>query len=216
MKLKAKDIEIDKANQKVAAQQMLAANNVAKIIRILEYDMLGGRALTGNAGDTVQFITGVSGFVDQFINKDKKQDIKAYNTGYKRVQDRIQQLLNDDTINARLTRFLKAPESAAAKADIINLAYAIAKAREPGGRFSVTDIDLALQSIGESSNKLNFISALKRVGEFVTTDAIDDYVMAYNIADEDIPVKYNAIVNNNKYFRGLEISGDIDPNSLSF
>ena len=137
-------------------------------------------------------------------------------TGYKRVQDRIQQLLNDDTINARLTRFLKAPESAAAKADIINLAYAIAKAREPGGRFSVTDIDLALQSIGESSNKLSFIAALKRVGLFVTTDAIDDYVMAYNIADEDIPVKYNALVNNNKYFRGLEISGDIDPNSLSF
>jgi len=214
--LKAEEIKKDKAIKVEADKKMLASNTVAKIIRRLEEDIASKGAFTGAAGDTVQFITNVSGFVDQFINKDKKEDIGAYNTGYKRVQDRIQQLLNDDTINARLTRFLKAPESAAAKADIINLAYAIAKAREPGGRFSVTDIDLALESIGESSNKLSFIAALKRVGLFITTDAIDDYVMAYNIADEDIPVKYNALVNNNKYFRGLEISGDIDPNSLSF
>jgi len=214
--LKAEDIKKDKAIKLDADKKMLASNTVAKIIRRLEEDIASKGAFTGTAGDTVQFITGVSGFVDQFINKDKKEDIKAYNTGYGRVQDRIQQLLNDNTINARLTRFLKAPESAAAKADIINLAYAIAKAREPGGRFSVTDIDLALESIGESSNKLSFLSALKRVGLFITTDAIDDYTMAYNIADEDIPVKYDALVNNNKYFRGLEVDSDIDPNSLTF
>jgi len=40
--------------------------------------------------------------------------------------------------------------------------------------------------------------------------------MAYNIADEDIPVKYNALVNNNRYFRGLEVDNDISPDSLSF
>ena len=214
--LKAENMKIDTANRKVADQQMLAANSVAKIIRRLESDIAEKGAFTGAAGDTVQFITGVSGFVDQFINKDKKADIKTFNTGYKRIEDRVTQLLNDDSINAKLTRFLKAPETSAAKADVINLAYAIAKAREPGGRFSITDIDLALQSIGESSNKLNFLSGLKRVGLFTTTEALDNYVMAYNIADEDIPVKYNALVNNNKYFKGLEVDNDIDPNSLSF
>ena len=146
-------MKIDTANQKIADQQMLAANSVAKIIRRLESDIQEKGAFTGAAGDTVQFITGVSGFVDQFINKDKKADPKLFKTGYNRIEDRVTQLLNDDSINARLTRFLKAPETTAAKADIINLAYAIAKAREPGGRFSITDIDLALQSIGESSNK---------------------------------------------------------------
>jgi len=40
--------------------------------------------------------------------------------------------------------------------------------------------------------------------------------MAYNVADEDIPVKYDALINNNKYFRGLEVDNDISPNSLSF
>ena len=213
--LKAKDIEVDKNNQKIADQQMLAANSVAKIIRRLEKDIQGG-AFTGAAGDTVQFITGVSGFVDQFINKEKKTDLKTFNTGYKRIEDRVTQLLNDDSINARLTRFLRSPETTAAKADVLNLAYAIAKAREPGGRFSVTDIDLALQSIGESSNKFNFIEGLKRVGLFTTTEAIDNYVIAYNIADEDIPVKYDALINNNKYFKGLEVDSDIDPNSLTF
>jgi len=216
MMLKAETMKIDTANRKVADQQMLAANNVAKIIRRLEKDILTGGALTGNAGDTVQFITGVTGFVDSFINMDKKADIKSFNTGMKRIEDRIQQLENDDSINARLTRFLNAPETSAAKSDIINLAYAIAKAREPGGRFSVTDIDLALQSIGESSNKQNFISGLKRVGLAMTTEAVDNYVIAYDIADEDIPNKYNALINNNRYFRGLEIDSDINPNSLIF
>tara|TARA_R110000796_G_scaffold118487_2_gene232203 strand:- start:1267 stop:2814 length:1548 start_codon:yes stop_codon:yes gene_type:complete len=216
MMLKIKDIDLDKKNQTIADQQMLAANSVAKIIRRLESDINEKGAFTGNAGSTVQFITGVSGFVDQFINKDKKADAKLFNTGYNRIEDRVTQLLNDDSINARLTRFLRAPETTAAKADIINLAYAIAKAREPGGRFSITDIDLALQSIGESSNKFNFLEGLKRVGLFTTTEALDNYVMAYNIPDEDIPVKYNALVNNNKYFKGLEVDNDIDPNSLSF
>jgi hypothetical protein len=216
MMLKAETMKVDTANKKVADQQMLAANSVAKIIRRLEKDIQTGGAFTGAAGDTVQFITGVSGFVDQFINKDKKADIKAYNTGYKRIQDRVTQLENDSSINARLTRFLNSPETTAAKADILNLAYAIAKAREPGGRFSVTDIDLALQSIGESSNKFNFLEGLKRVGLFTTTEALDNYVLAYNIADEDIPVKYNALVNNNRYFRGLEVDNDISPDSLSF
>ena len=213
--LKAEDMKKDTANRKIADQQMLAANSVAKIIRRLEKDIQGG-AFTGAAGDTVQFITGVSGFVDQFINKDKKTDLKTFNTGYKRIEDRVTQLLNDDSINARLTRFLRSPETTAAKADVLNLAYAIAKAREPGGRFSVTDIDLALQSIGESSNKFNFLEGLKRVGLFTTTEAIDNYVIAYNIADEDIPVKYDALINNNKYFKGLEVDSDIDPNSLTF
>jgi len=215
MMLKAESMKIDTANRKVADQQMLAANSVAKIIRRLEKDIQGG-AFTGAAGDTVQFITGVSGFVDQFINKDKKTDLKTFNTGYKRIEDRVLQLENDGSINARLTRFLNSPETTAAKADVINLAYAIAKAREPGGRFSITDIDLALESIGESSNKFNFLAGLKRVGLFTTTEALDNYVMAYNVADEDIPVKYNALVNNNKYFRGLEVDNDISPNSLSF
>ena len=216
MMLKAEKMKIDTANQKAADQEMFAANSVAKIIRRLESDVNEKGAFTGAAGDTVQFITGVSGFVDQFINKDQKENPKLFRTGYNRVENRVTQLLNDDSINAKLTRFLKAPETTAAKADIINLAYAIAKAREPGGRFSITDIDLALQSIGESSNKFNFLAGLKRVGEFTTTQALDNYVMAYNIADEDIPVKYNALVNNNKYFKGLEVDNDIDPNKLTF
>lgn len=52
----------------------------------------------------------------------KKDDIKAYRMGIKRVEDRVMQLQNDDGINAKLTRFLNAEETAAAKSDVINLA----------------------------------------------------------------------------------------------
>ena len=50
----------------------------------------------------------------------------------------------------------------------------------------------------------------------MTTEALDNYVIAYNVTDENIPAKYNALINNNRYFRGLEISDDIKPGSLTF
>jgi len=50
----------------------------------------------------------------------------------------------------------------------------------------------------------------------MTSEAIDNYTIAYNRTDEDIPDKYNALINNNRYFRGLEIDEDIKPGSLSF
>ncbi len=81
---------------------------------------------------------------------------------YRDAVEAIEIIQNDDTINARLTRFLNAPETQAAKTSIVNLAYALAKAREPGGRFSVADIELALRSIGESSNKKKFLSWIKK------------------------------------------------------
>lgn len=42
------------------------------------------------------------------------------------------------------------------RTSVVNLAYALAKSREEGGRFSVTDIELAMRTIGDSSNKTTF------------------------------------------------------------
>jgi hypothetical protein len=49
----------------------------------------------------------------------------------------------------------------AARTKVIELAYAIAKSREEGGRFSVSDIELALQSVGDTADRKVAITKLK-------------------------------------------------------
>jgi len=210
MMLKVDDFKMEKQIKQDATKQMLAARDVSDIIRRLEKDIMDGGAFTGNAADTVGFLTGVTGFVDQFINKQRDEDKTLYNQQYRDAAEAIEILQNDDTINARLTRFLNAPETQAAKTSIVNLAYALAKAREPGGRFSVADIELALRSIGESSNKMSFLAGLKRTGLEATERAIKDYETIFNLTREDLPIKFKGLIDNYNYFGGFEVEGDGD------
>tara|TARA_R100001224_G_scaffold47823_1_gene27649 strand:+ start:471 stop:1889 length:1419 start_codon:yes stop_codon:yes gene_type:complete len=218
MMLKVDDFKQEKQIKQDATKQMLAARDVSSIIRRLEKDIMDGGAFTGNAGDTVGFLTGVSGFVDQFVNKQRDADKTLYNQQYRDAAEAIEILQNDDTINAKLTRFLNAPETQAAKTSVVNLAYALAKAREPGGRFSVADIELALRSIGESSNKMSFLAGLKRTGLEATERAIKDYETVFNLTREDLPIKFKEVIDNYNYFGGFEVKGDGDlkPGDLEF
>ncbi len=218
MMLKVDDFKQEKQIKQDATKQMLAARDVSSIIRRLEKDIMEGGAFTGNAGDTVGFLTGVSGFVDQFVNKQRDVDKTLYNQQYRDAAEAIEILQNDDTINAKLTRFLNAPETQAAKTSVVNLAYALAKAREPGGRFSVADIELALRSIGESSNKMSFLAGLKRTGLEATERAIKDYETVFNLTREDLPIKFKEVIDNYNYFGGFEVKGDGDlkPGDLEF
>ena len=216
MMLKMKDIDRMKKIKSDADGSMIAANAAAKTIRTIEADIAKG-AFTGRAADLTSIITGTTGFVEQFINRQKKTDMQVFNSEYNATKREIDAILTGrKTVNERITRFLKAAESQGLKTSVINLAYLIAKAREPGGRFSVPDIDLALRSIGESSNKISFLAGLKRTGEEITRNAIDQYKLAYDVLDEDIPNKYRDLIDNYNYFGGYQINkdDDIDPGNL--
>ena len=215
MMLKVDSIKEEKKIRNDVKASMLAASDVARIIRRIEKDIIQKGAFTGNAAETVGFVTGVTGFVDQFLNRKNKENPTLYKLGMKDVEDAIARLENDSTVNAKLTRFLKAGETQAAKTDIINLAYAIARAREPGGRFSVADIELALRSLGEGSNKIAFLKGLKRSGLNATSRAINDYKMTFGVASDEIPMKYKDLLANYNYFADIEIETDSDdPKSL--
>ena len=218
MMLKVDDIKRKNKNKSDAENQMSSALSASKIIRRLEKDIEGG-AKTGTAADVVLGLTGVSGFVDSFINQQKNQNPSVFSSEINEVKQYVNRLENDPTINARLTAFLKSPETQAAKSSIVNLAYVIAKAREPGGRFSVTDIELALRSLGESSNTQNFLAGLRRTGEETLEFAIDNYRQHFDVSALDMfPRKYDELINNYNYFRGFEVEGDgsVDPNNLNF
>ena len=218
MMLKVDDIKRKNKNKSDAEIQMSSALAASKVIKRIEKDIQGG-AKTGAAGETVLAITGVSGFIDSFINSEKNKNPSKFSSEYNEVKQYVNRLENDPTINARLTAFLQSPETQAAKSSIVNLAYLIAKAREPGGRFSVTDIELALRSLGESSNTENFLRGLKRTGEETLEFAIDNYKQHFDVGTlEMFPRKYDELIDNFNYFRGFEVEGDgsVNPNDLNF
>ena len=218
MMFKVDDMKRKNKNKSDAEVQMSSALAASKVIKRIEEDIKKG-AKTGTAGETVLAITGVSGFIDSFINSQKNKNPSQFSSEYNEVKQYVNRLENDPTINARLTAFLKSPETQQAKSSIVNLAYLIAKAREPGGRFSVTDIELALRSLGESSNTLNFAAGLRRTGEETLEFAIDNYKQHFDIGALDMfPRKYDELINNYNYFRGFEVEGDgsVNPNDLNF
>jgi hypothetical protein len=217
--LKAGDIQRQKKQKSDADAAMIAARNVSQIIRKLEKDMVEKGAFTGSAGDTVLAITGLTGFIDSFVNRQREADPRLYAEERRQVDESIRKLTDPDSANynVRITRYLNAPETQAAKTAIIDLAYAIAKVREPGGRFSVPDIELALKSIGESSNKANFAAGLKRLGEIITDNTLYEYQTVYDVTRAEIPKKYKEVVDAYSYFSGIPLEGESDePGDLDF
>jgi hypothetical protein len=219
MMLKMGDIQREKKQRNDADAAMVSARNVSKIIMTLEKDMLERGAFTGSAGDTVLAITGLTGFIDSFVNRQREKDPRRYAEERRQVDDSLRKLTDPENsnYNARITRYLNSPETQAAKTAIIDLAYSIAKVREPGGRFSVPDIELALKSIGESSNKANFLSGLKRLGSMITDNTLYEYQKAYDLTRDQIPNKHKEVVDAYSYFSGVPLEGDTDsPDDLDF
>jgi len=67
----------------------------------------------------------------------------------------------------------------------LELAYKIAKAREEGGRFSVTDISMALDAIGSSSNPEVFKAALMEISMDLATSNLIDLQGAYDCSGKE-------------------------------
>ena len=203
MMLKVDDIKRQRKQKSDADVAMTNAQGATELIRRIQ-QKVAKTQFTGRAADTILAFTGFTGFVDQFINRNDRQEMNDL----RKTEIAINQIIDGQGTNARITRALKAAEAQGLKTSIINLAYFIAKTREPGGRFSVADIELALKSIGESSNKLNFLEGLRSTGDDLAALAINEYTTAYDVLEEDIPNKYNKLLKNYDYFRGVEIDSD--------
>ena len=69
--------------------------------------------------------------------------------------------------------------SAELQTKIIELAYAIAKSREEGGRFSVSDIELAMESINAGIDSEQFKSSLRALVRIVLRQPLLNYRRFY-------------------------------------
>jgi hypothetical protein len=134
----------------------------------------GDKAIAGFVGDVLynvnSFIGGAEAAFEVFgadptesvnVEKDKALEFMKSTNQADDIQDYLEKLAEtesgkrrfgqDQISRSTLERF--AGLSAENKTLIIELAYSIAKSREEGGRFSVSDIELAMASIGNTSDR---------------------------------------------------------------
>jgi hypothetical protein len=211
--LKVTDIQRNKKLRSDAETRMTNARDVLNIITDIRDDVRKKGAFTGTAGDVVINIAGVTGFVDSFINKRRKED-ENFEQDYAAAYDYVNNELTNpdsDKFNSKITAYLNAPETQQARTSIIDLAYAIAKVREPGGRFSVPDIELALQSIGNSSNIEVFEAGLKRIGLNTARGAINNYMDRFGVSRDEIPGNYEDVLKSFDALRGLNVEEGDEP-----
>ncbi len=112
---------------------------------------------------------------DKKLSKAEKQkQIEEYITNYE--DSKGNQLSSQNDFGLTKTGIKQfAVLDAKAQTLVIELAYALAKAREEGGRFSVSDIELAMRSVGNGSSREQ---ALAKIAEIKKT-AVNDVVTRY-------------------------------------
>ena len=140
--------------------------------RGLEY--LDAGAAAGTLGNTTQTFAGFAGFLKNLVHRKEtsSEPVNAFGKGAIDEADynKVVNLLGSDrtynpdaeidgvkiaVLNSKFQKLDSGLQSI-----IIELAYAKAKSREEGGRFSVSDIQAAMQSIGDSSNPAIMIAKL--------------------------------------------------------
>ena len=187
---------LDSANKRYdsAFNQLQKAAHMADIVEMIENDVEIRGAKAGSLGAFSQQLAGLETFAT-FLTGKKRDEASSYgknvvkaneedlaliiknpNAYFKRynINANSRQAQNIRTLVSSFDRGTAAAD-AALDTSIVNLAYAVAKAREEGGRFSVSDIELALRSIGNSSNTEVLLSRLKRTAVTILEPAINNY-----------------------------------------
>ena len=194
-----------------ATNQLFKAREANEIIKTIKGDLTERGAEGGALGDLIQTVAGGTGFLSYFGGFEKS---KNHDQQYREIQNALfnpQAYFNDPNVkttreererivalskkirNNKGLRSLFDPSKQAAsqqlRTSVVNLAYALAKAREEGGRFSVTDIEMAMRTIGDSSNKITFLAALDRTGLELLRPAVNNYLDARSIQNPDVEPK---------------------------
>ena len=110
---------------------------------------------------------------------------EAYIT--KMTEDRKMTLKEQKAFRQTVGAFSKefAEMNAGLQANVIQLAYAIAKANEEGGRFSVSDIQFAMDSIGSGLDEGIFKSKLNTVAQRLTAQSYNQFQQFFQDFEDD-------------------------------
>ncbi len=206
--------ESAKANRdriKTTTNQLFKAREANEIIKTIKKDLTERGAQGGTVGQLMQTVAGAEGFLSYFNPFTQEKNFNANKRDLENAIFNPESYFNDPNVKTTREERLRIKAlsdkirnnkglaglfdsknqaaSAAMRTSVVNLAYALAKAREEGGRFSVTDIELAMRTIGDSSNKTTFLSSLNRTGLELLRPAINNYLDAQSIANPDVDPK---------------------------
>ena len=187
--------EIEKIKEKtkkesLAKDKLLAAADVADLSERLINNIETGGTFTGTLGDVALAYQGVEGSVKQILGADAKT-----NQYYDENRAAIEAELNKQ-------KWFDKNATQQVRSATTDLAYMFAKAREPGGRFSVTDIDLAMKTLGKSSDKDVFIAGIREATGNVLAPALRTYTDTFGISEDKIPDPYKYLVEKRDLYQG--------------
>jgi hypothetical protein len=184
------EIKTQKKRESLAKDKLVAAADVADLSERLTNTIQNSSSFTGTLGDVALAYQGVEGSVKQILGADAKT-----NQYYDENRAAIEAELNKQ-------KWFDKNATQQVRSATTDLAYMFAKAREPGGRFSVTDIDLAMKTLGKSSDKDVFISGIREATGNVLAPAIRSYTDAFSISEDKLPEPYKYLVEKRDLYQG--------------
>jgi hypothetical protein len=184
------EIKLQKKKEGLAKDKLLAAADVADLSDRLINTIQNSSSFTGTLGDVALAYQGVEGSVKQILGAESKT-----NQYYDENRAAIEAELNKQ-------KWFDKNATQQVRSATTDLAYMFAKAREPGGRFSVTDIDLAMKTLGKSSDKDVFVAGIKEATGNVLSPAIRSYTDAFNISEDKLPEPYKYLVEKRDLYQG--------------
>jgi hypothetical protein len=179
---------------------MLGALTVARLADSIKKDIFAG-AKTGAAGDIVQFANSSRALFTEFLNPIRNSPSKAISGDYARMEDDLNNLIANPNQASGIykdgvVKFVQkiSTLSGSARSAMIDLAYTLAKAREPGGRFSTTDIELAMATLGEQTDPKQMLFVLRRVAKRGIQQAIDRHSYYTGKAESDFDPIFQEVI----------------------
>ena len=184
------EIKSQKKKESLAKDKLLAAADVADLSDRLINTIQNSSSFTGTLGDVALAYQGVEGSVKQILGAESKT-----NQYYDENRSAIEAELNKQ-------KWFDKNATQQVRSATTDLAYMFAKAREPGGRFSVTDIDLAMKTLGKSSDKDVFIAGIREATGNVLAPALRTYTDTFGISEDKIPDPYKYLVEKRDLYQG--------------
>jgi hypothetical protein len=188
MSVQEKELK-ERAKVKIGYEKQ--ADNVLGLIQAagrIESTSIAG-ALSGNVADTINTVnSAVKGLFESIVGRDPDAKNEFYDIN-REVRKAIEEgtlIYDNNKVGSPLSeksrnKFLALNQ--AQKTQVIEFAYAIAKSREEGGRFSVTDIELALQSVGAGGDYKTFLSGVRTLTLDLSQNNLGKLMRVYDCAD---------------------------------
>lgn len=184
------EIKAQKKRESLAKDKLLASADVADLSERLINNIETSGTFSGGLADLALAYQGVEGSVKQLLGADAKT-----NQYYDENRAALEKELDKQ-------KWFDKKSTQQVRSATVDLAYMFAKAREPGGRFSVTDIDLAMKTLGKSSDKDVFIAGIKEATGNVLAPAIRNYTDTFNVTEDKLPDPYRYLVEKRDLYQG--------------